>query len=97
MDTYGTYGHVKESLIMMKEVIDCALDAFIRSNPNEISIFLDTNNPRDLSEAFSTTCTQRKGRSIQRNQGAPFPHTTSCNQGMTSPIDHVRRALTIGK
>ena len=48
----GTYGHVKESLIMMKPVIDCALDAFIRGLLDDISIFMDTRNPRDLSEAF---------------------------------------------
>ena len=48
----GTYGHVKESSIMMKPVIDCALDAFIRGLPDYISIFVDTRNPRDLSEAF---------------------------------------------
>ena len=48
----GTYGHVKESSIMMKPVIDCALDAFIRGFPDDISIFVDTRNPRDLIEAF---------------------------------------------
>ena len=29
----GTYGHTKESIIMMKPVVDCALDAFIRGLP----------------------------------------------------------------
>ena len=48
----GTYGHVKESLIMMKPVIDCALDAFIRGLPDDISIFVHTRTPRDLSETF---------------------------------------------
>ena len=48
----GTYGHTKESAIMMKPVIDCALDAFIRGLPDDISIFVDTRNPKDLSEAF---------------------------------------------
>ena len=33
---------------MMKPVIDCALDAFIRG----ISIFDDTRNPKNLSESF---------------------------------------------
>ena len=28
----GTYGHVKESLIMIKPVINCVLDAFITIN-----------------------------------------------------------------
>ena len=40
----GTYGHVKESLIMMKPMIDCALDVFISGLPDDISIFLDTRN-----------------------------------------------------
>ena len=48
----GTYGHTKESIIMMKPVVDCALDAFIRGLPDDISIFVDTRNPKDLSEAF---------------------------------------------
>ena len=48
----GTYGPTKESAIMMKPVIDCALDAFIRGLPDDISIFVDTRNPKDLSEAF---------------------------------------------
>ena len=48
----GTYGHTKENAIMMKPVIDCALDAFIRGLPDDISIFVDTCNPKDLSEAF---------------------------------------------
>ena len=48
----GTYGHTKESIIMMKPVVDCALDVFIRGLPDDISIFVDTRNPKDLSEAF---------------------------------------------
>ena len=48
----GTYGHIKESVIMIKPVIDCALDPFIRGLPDDISIFVDTRNPKDLSEAF---------------------------------------------
>ena len=48
----GTYGHTKESAIMMKPVIDCALDAFIRGLPDDISIFVDTRNPKDLNQAF---------------------------------------------
>ena len=48
----GTYGQAKESAIVMKPVIDCALDAFIRDLPDDISIFVDTRNPKDLSEAF---------------------------------------------
>ena len=46
------YGHTKESAIMMKPVIDCALDAFIGGLPGDISIFVETRNPEDLSEAF---------------------------------------------
>ena len=48
----GTYGHTKESAVIMKPVIDCALDAFIRGLPDDISIFVDTRNPKDLSKAF---------------------------------------------
>ena len=48
----GKYGHTDESAIMMKPVIDCASDAFIRCLPDDISIFVDTRNPKDLSEAF---------------------------------------------
>ena len=48
----GTYGHTKESAIIMKPVIDCALDACFRGLPDDISIFVDIRNPKDLSEAF---------------------------------------------
>ena len=48
----GNYRHVKESLIMMKPVVDCALDAFIRGHPDDVSIFVNTLNPRDLGEAL---------------------------------------------
>ena len=47
-----TYGHTKESVIMMKPVNECALDAFIRGLSDDISIFVDTRNPKNLSEAF---------------------------------------------
>ena len=46
------YGDEPESSIMMKPVIDCALDAFIRGLPEDMSIFVDTRNPKDLSEAL---------------------------------------------
>ena len=46
------YGQEKESNIMLKPVLDCALDAFIRGLPDDMSIFVDTRNPRDLSEAM---------------------------------------------
>ena len=37
---------------MIKSVIDCALDAFIRGLLENILIFIDTRNPKDLSKAF---------------------------------------------
>ena len=37
---------------MLKPVLDCALDGFIRGLPDDMSIFVDTRNPRDLSEAM---------------------------------------------
>ena len=37
---------------MLKPVLDCALDAFIRGLPDDMSIFVDTRNPRDLSEVM---------------------------------------------
>ena len=46
------YADEPESSIMMKPVIDCALDAFIRGLPDDMSIFVDTGNPKDLSEAL---------------------------------------------
>ena len=46
------YRQEKESNIMLKPVLDCALDAFIRGLPDDMSIFVDTRNPRDLSEAM---------------------------------------------
>ena len=48
----GTYRHTKESIIMMKPVVDCALDALIRGLLDDIYIFVDTRNPKDLSVAF---------------------------------------------
>ena len=46
------YGQTKASEIMLIPVIDCALDAFIRGLPEEMSKFVDTRNPKDLSEAI---------------------------------------------
>ena len=43
-------------------MIDCALDAFIRSVPDDISIFVDTNNPRDLSEEFQHALHAEEGQ-----------------------------------
>ena len=37
---------------MMKPMVDCALDAFIKGLPDEMSTFVDTRNPKDLSEAL---------------------------------------------
>ena len=37
---------------MMKPVMDCALNAFFRGLPDDMSIFVDTRNPKDLSEAL---------------------------------------------
>ena len=48
----GTPHEISESTIMMKPVVDCALDAFIKGLPDEISTFVDTINPKDLSEAL---------------------------------------------
>ena len=48
----GTYGHTNETVIMMKPVVDCALDAFIRGLSDDISIFVDTRNFKNLSKAF---------------------------------------------
>ena len=48
----GTPHEISESTIMMKPVVDCALDAFIRGLPDEMSTFVDTRNPRDLGEAL---------------------------------------------
>ena len=48
----GTTHEISESTIMMKPVVDCALDAFIKGLPDEISTFVDTINPKDLSEAL---------------------------------------------
>lgn len=41
-----------ESEIMMWPIIDCALEAFIRGLPEEMSTFVDTRNPTNLEEAF---------------------------------------------
>ena len=48
----ASYGEEPESNIMMKPVMDCALDAFIRGLPDDMSIFVDTRNPKDLDEAL---------------------------------------------
>ena len=48
----GTTHEISESTIMMKPVVDCALDAFIKGLPDEMSTFADTRNPKDLSEAL---------------------------------------------
>ena len=37
---------------MMKPVIDCTLDALITGLSDWISIYIDTRNPNDHSEAF---------------------------------------------
>ena len=37
---------------MMKPVVDCALDAFIKGLPDEMSMFVNTRNPKDLSDAL---------------------------------------------
>ena len=37
---------------MLKPVLDCALDAFIRGLPDDMSIFVNTRNPRDVSDAM---------------------------------------------
>ena len=50
---YASTAHeVSESTIMMKPVVDCALDAFIKSLPDEMSTFVDTRNPKNLGEAL---------------------------------------------
>ena len=37
---------------MMKPVVSCALDAFIKDLPDELPTFVDTGNPKDLVEAL---------------------------------------------
>lgn len=39
---------VDESKTMMKPVLQCARDAFIRGLPQEMSNFVDTRNPKTL-------------------------------------------------
>ena len=41
-----------KSEIMIKSVIVCAHDAFIRDLPDEMSTFVDTRNPKTIHEAF---------------------------------------------
>ena len=37
---------------MKKPVVDCALYAFIKGLPDEISTFVDTRNPKDVVKAL---------------------------------------------
>ena len=37
---------------MMKPVVDCAVDAFIKGFPGEMSTFVNTRHPKDLGEAL---------------------------------------------
>ena len=71
----GTYGHTKESMIMMKPVVDSALDAFIRGLPDDISIFVDTRNPKDLSDAFEHALDEEeRHKSSEKNSMASSYH-----------------------
>ena len=48
----GTAHEINETTIMMKLVVNCALDAFIKGLPDEMSALVDTRNPKSLSEAL---------------------------------------------
>ena len=61
----GTAPEVNESTIMMKPVVNCALDAFIKGLPDEISTFVHTRNPKDLSEALEHAAHIEELRRIQ--------------------------------
>ena len=72
----GTYGHTNESVIMLKPVVDCALDAFIRGLPDDISIFVDSRNPKNLSEAFELALHAEERHKYEKNSMASSYHIT---------------------
>ena len=55
----------------MKSVIDCVLNAFIRGLPDDVSIFVDIRNPKDLSETFKHALHVDERKNIQRELGTP--------------------------
>ena len=48
----GTAREVSENTIIMKPVVDCALDVFNKGLPDKMSTLVDIKNPKDLSEAL---------------------------------------------
>lgn len=85
------------SEIMIKPIIDCALEAFIRGLPEEMSIFVDTRNPRNLSEAFEHAL-----RAEERQRYSERSRSSSYHISRTGNIDRPRspspysRQLEIG-
>ncbi|XP_043461938.1 uncharacterized protein LOC122498320 [Leptopilina heterotoma] len=93
-----------ESTIMMRPIIECALEAFMRGLPEEMSIFVDTRNPANLEEAFDHALRAEerqeyaeKSRSssyrISRRDDPPRPPSPYSRQ-MDQPIQERSRRET---
>ncbi|XP_051161523.1 uncharacterized protein LOC127281712 [Leptopilina boulardi] len=80
-----------ESTIMMKPIIDCALEAFIRGLPEEMSIFVDTRNPANLEEAFEHALrAEERHKYSDRSRGTSY-HITRAEERPRSPSPYTRQ------
>ena len=93
----GTYGHTKESAIMMKPVIDCALDAFIWGSLMIYLFLLIPEIQRISGRRSSTPCTRKKGRNTRRKLGTPRPPIISHSPENTCLSVHAHRVPSENK
>ena len=92
------YGQEKESSIILRPIIECALDAFIRGLPDEISTFVDIRSPADGSEALEYALqAEERLRYTDKSKGLAFSFHVSRRDSIpdrpTSPFSKQMSSL----